>query len=412
VLQAIYDPLRRFTDQVVVEPSYIIFQESGKVYAKNGRTGQIEFSDADVATVIQSAINTLTNGGKIVIKSGYYELLNTIQLHAGISIEGEGITGPYTKKSTLLIMTDPNKDIFYCADNDPNYFLEISNMFIGYPTVSGHPSPGNGTAVNIVGTIKDIHITKVYIGGAPKDGIYITNGWGFVLLDSIVEFCGRYGVYIGTYGTVAKIIGNKINGNGVAGLLNGASYSLFVGNEFDNNNGYGLWIGANDCAIVGNIFASNSRGSIGTYSDLRLDANTHHNVVVGNSFWGDNKAKYNIRISSGAHDNLIVGNTFKDYVTSAIGGTGDPTLQYIHHNIGYITENGGTATFSGDGTTTTFKIAHGLASVPTTYYVEAASADAAGEKYVTADATYLYVIFKTAPPAGTNNVVLRWYAEV
>jgi len=40
------------------------------------------------------------------------------------------------------------------------------------------------------------------------------------------------------------------------------------------------------------------------------------------------------------------------------------------------------------------------------------SADASGDFYVTADATNIYVNYKTAPPAGTDNVVLSWYAEV
>jgi hypothetical protein len=81
-------------------------------------------------------------------------------------------------------------------------------------------------------------------------------------------------------------------------------------------------------------------------------------------------------------------------------------------NVGYVTENGGTATFSGNGSTTTFTIAHGLAGTPKSWRVEAGSSDAKGDKYVTADATNLTVTFATAPPAGTNNVVLVWQAEM
>jgi len=74
--------------------------------------------------------------------------------------------------------------------------------------------------------------------------------------------------------------------------------------------------------------------------------------------------------------------------------------------------NSGIATFSGDGTTTQFSIAHGLSKVPTAYIVTPASADAAGISHVTADASNLYVNYSTAPPAGTNNVKLSWFAQV
>jgi hypothetical protein len=50
------------------ETSYIIFQENGLVHAKNGRTGQIDFSSADASAVIQEAINALPNGGVVFVK--------------------------------------------------------------------------------------------------------------------------------------------------------------------------------------------------------------------------------------------------------------------------------------------------------------------------------------------------------
>jgi len=77
-----------------------------------------------------------------------------------------------------------------------------------------------------------------------------------------------------------------------------------------------------------------------------------------------------------------------------------------------LTRNSGTATFSGDGSTTQFTIAHGLATTPSKYYVTPCSANAGGSFYVTVDSSNLYVNYSTAPPSGTNNVVLCWYAEV
>jgi len=82
------------------------------------------------------------------------------------------------------------------------------------------------------------------------------------------------------------------------------------------------------------------------------------------------------------------------------------------NNLGYVIKNSGTATFSGDGTTIQFSIAHGLVSEPSKVQVTPMTEDAAGDFYVTKDATNIYVNYLSAPPSGSNNVKLSWYAEV
>ncbi|WP_051291318.1 phosphodiester glycosidase family protein [Fictibacillus gelatini] len=76
--------------------------------------------------------------------------------------------------------------------------------------------------------------------------------------------------------------------------------------------------------------------------------------------------------------------------------------------------NIGTLTYNGDGTSTSKTIPHGLGAIPNFFSVVPASvaAGTAGIKYVTADATNLTVYFNAAPAAGTNNVVLKWKAEI
>jgi len=69
VLQPLRDPLRIFTDQVVVPASYIVFKDGGRTYVKNGRTGRIEHSSDDDAEALQYAINTASNQDKIVVIS-------------------------------------------------------------------------------------------------------------------------------------------------------------------------------------------------------------------------------------------------------------------------------------------------------------------------------------------------------
>lgn len=76
--------------------------------------------------------------------------------------------------------------------------------------------------------------------------------------------------------------------------------------------------------------------------------------------------------------------------------------------------NKGTTTYNGDGTATSKTIAHGLSATPSFFNATAASAAAgtAGIKYIIADATNLTIYFNSAPASGTNNVTIKWKAEV
>ena len=107
---------------------------------------------------------------------------------------------------------------------------------------------------------------------------------------------------------------------------------------------------------------------------------------------------------------MIIGNFILLNGVGAIQWNRRDTI--VRHNKGYGTAGGGSASFSGDGTTTQFTIAHGLVSTPTKVLVTPMTADAASDFYVTADDTNIYVNYKSAPPSGTDNLKFSWYAEV
>jgi hypothetical protein len=69
---------------------------------------------------------------------------------------------------------------------------------------------------------------------------------------------------------------------------------------------------------------------------------------------------------------------------------------------------GGTASFSGTGSQSTFTIPHTLGNVPDLVTVEPGSTDAMGNYVVTKDGTNLTVVYATPPPGGTQNVKLEW----
>jgi hypothetical protein len=85
------------TGTITIEPgsfaetaSYVIWTDGTYVYAKNGKTGQIDFSGSYAGTVIQSVINASTSGGKIFIKAGTYSCSPIQILNSGIILQGEG----------------------------------------------------------------------------------------------------------------------------------------------------------------------------------------------------------------------------------------------------------------------------------------------------------------------------------
>jgi hypothetical protein len=71
-------------------------------------------------------------------------------------------------------------------------------------------------------------------------------------------------------------------------------------------------------------------------------------------------------------------------------------------------ENTGKAVASGNGSTTVFNIAHAIGANPTIAMANCASH--VNTYTYTTDSTNIVVTFTTAPPSGTNNVIIYWRA--
>ncbi|MEM2587951.1 MAG: right-handed parallel beta-helix repeat-containing protein [Candidatus Bathyarchaeia archaeon] len=75
-------------DRVVVQPSYIIFKDAGKILAKNGKTGKTDYSGTDASTVIQSALNAISRGVVFICDGDY-----TLSTELLVTGDGKGIMG-------------------------------------------------------------------------------------------------------------------------------------------------------------------------------------------------------------------------------------------------------------------------------------------------------------------------------
>jgi len=80
--------------------------------------------------------------------------------------------------------------------------------------------------------------------------------------------------------------------------------------------------------------------------------------------------------------------------------------------IAKIESDFGTDTQDGDGTMTTFTIAHGLSSAPTWANVQAGSEDASTDFWISdLTASDIEITYAAAPPSGTSNLDWYWEAE-
>ena len=530
LLNAVKPQLLQMPELTQQPYSYIIYTDGTTIYAKNGATGQIDFSGTDASTVIQKAINNMTNGGKLLIKAGLYIISSMIYINKSIIFSGEGYNTilknqDYTNMNAMIDVTAENvtienlqidgnkakiavdssyKNVGISVDASNviirnNYIHDtyldgvagsgISNIIVENNNIwntgktgasfAGHAiyfsyiessiirnnilSPSTGESINILGTYR-----QAYNGHITRNNIIAEN----IIINKPILIVGAIGIIIENnliinspypirlpYSSSSDlseniiIVGNMMVGDGVStnqyvlienvnglsfkdnimyncaggiAVLNGTSIKI-DGNLFYNcslnsyvigtssidaqisnnkiykfkNTGSGIRIYAGDVAVFGNEIIQET---IGSEYGIRISTNS---IQVY-----DNKIKncyYGVYEDSGKDNNIIIRNMLFSCQYPIVKSGANTIVKY---NIGYATEKSGKAVFSGDGTTTQFNIAHGLVSTPSKILITPGSNDAKGTFYATADTTYIYVNYATAPPTGTNNVVLYWYAEV
>jgi hypothetical protein len=463
------------TSTITIEPSsfqteasYIIFIDGNYIKARNGKTGNIDYSGVDAGVIIQNVINALTNGGKIFIKRGEYDIDLEITIAISeISIEGEG------KWATVLKATG-NSSIFHLL-GQPNSF--IYRFSLKSLTLRGtNPSANKGQygikidyAHSLL--VEDVHFSELYDAihvdyqlwdswvrssefspNIERHAFYLhaDADWNINLLYLTDDYIASKGDNIYAYRVMGLLIhgcyfyssnghniysyrqsGLRITGCDFDGatenaieetnyienfqiinsLITGSKKGIVLTNIYDScltnlkiavpQSAIEI-IGGSKAHIIGISASDSAYSPPNTYSAIKIDAD---GIRVIGCLANNPNVLYSIEETSGHSGNEFIGNHVTDnkinYYTAV-----------VKNNIGYRTENGGTATFSGDGTKTEFQIPHYLAKTPKFVVVTAGSTDARGNFYVVYDAYNIFVVYATAPPAGTNNVVLRWYAEV
>jgi len=444
-------------EQPPASASYIVFQKGGQYYAKNGNTGHIEFGPGDASTVIQSAINALTlnrTWQETIMLKGNLGYVHDVEVPSYTRIIGDKakLTLP---SGSSYIFKQPNADITDVTFENIHFISETQYSgngleifyFTGstwrhayYVTVKGCIFENFGDGIHAIAD-ESIFTDNIFRGNGV--GLYFDAGSTDVVTDNYFYVpSNKYALQLTDIATVS-VVGNVFMGtdtSGAAFIKTWTAYMIdIVGNIFSIlPNGYAIWFDpvngtSSGINIEGNTFYSIGVGILTSYQAANYGIRIAGNLMAGNGGppnkfgelfcfgpWGGNKAG-EVHVEG---NELWVSKAFESYgnaytiilKNNNINANSPPTLGtgtlIAKGNIGYVTENSGTATFSGNNSQTQFAIAHGLVGTPKSWRVEAGSADAKGNKYVTADATNLTVTFATAPPSGTNNVVLVWQAEM
>jgi len=394
----------------------------------------------------------------------------------GFTLDGAKIDGHHivycenTKRIKILrnkFINPPSDAFMLTFQAVASYYCEVIGNYFDGSGVTGADAfaglPGHSVvAFNYIkdspwsgitsGVITRTALIGNIIDSPTKSGISVDNGtspsYGAVIIGNIIINPGSTGINLGwskdypvydciiahnyvlapqgsgisvLYGRNVQIIGNRVikpgsNGIAVRGVDNVVIADNVVSDPNDGNH--------TDYRVADGIvvFADQLTG----YPDDRTHFIVKGNIVkderdtpqmlLGISLHLDSNVPSYLRKGLVAY-NVIEGSVEEaiamvDEVYQAKGWSFDKYDITVKHNYGFVTENSGVATFSGDGSTTTFQIPHGLVKAPSKYGVTPLTPDAQAAFTVSVDDTYITITFDTAPPSGTDNLKFGWWAEL
>ena len=249
------------------------------------------------------------------------------------------------------------------------------------------------------------------------------------IVENVIDGAGPYAIYV--YSNVNGVV---VSHNKTMRVLNpteiGARHIVAPGqnniithNEIDGSNDGSLVLGilAGDYSIIANnIIKNTTYNGIEVFSHCRVYGNyisgcqrygihivDHSYSIIYGNFIDDVPADFYGIFEGGTSDYNIIENNDVSQITTGgkIKTVGANTI--VRRNIGYLTENSGTATITAGNTSVT--VNHGLASTPSKVLVTPLS-DPGDRYYVTnITDTSFDIVIATAPSA---DVIFSWYAEV
>jgi len=399
--------------------SYIIFKDGGLIKAKNGRTGQIEFSGSDAATVIQSALNALTNGGTIFLKD-YFSISSPITItnkfvrlvgdkfwRSGLKYQGSGY-GLIIESGRL---TFENLEFYGGVE-----LRKATDTVFRRCHFAGTPGGSGRHNVYVSGSTYSLAFINCLFEYASGDGLHVECSDGY-LNNLLIQHCMFSNIHgwqvniVSSSGHINRgitLMSNWFEATGEeTGLIRTFSVldvfafgNVFAGTLESDSDDFVLLDGTSAVGFTLGAFVANRFWVIG---NCRYSLNlkyTAYLYVAGNLFSGTPTA--NIYVGSASRHPCFIANAFDTIVDDAVAY---PSI-YIK-NPEYVTENSGTATIPAGSTSVT--VNHGLADTPTKVLVTPIG-DPGGRFWVAnITSTSFDIVVATAPVA---DIDFCWQAEV
>ncbi|MFD1647563.1 hypothetical protein [Haloarchaeobius litoreus] len=372
----------------VAAPAFVVHERSGRAHVeRRGKDGTVFSGTADEA--LQYAVDAGSESGigtAIGLAPGTYEVHRTVRLASSTWLAGSGTAANLRAGSGLdddLLRVPPGTD---------------------HARISGVRLEGNrgenasGAAVSVAGYTWRTVLDGLVVRGPAGDGVRFEAGpegeYSFepVLADVDVARCGGDGF---VFGHVGDLFGSNLYAEGCAGngftmaaagstvvhphaydnrgeagvrVLESAIDLDLLGGHFERNRRHGALVKGERIAIRNAFFADNSRDAPDSYSGLVLDG--ARDCLVSESTFvndegGPRPQRHGIVETAASDTNRVTANLFRNHASGAVEKPAQPATSMYRDNVGYTTENGGTAAVGdGDG------IPHGLDETPTQYWVQ------------------------------------------
>jgi len=455
----------------------VIWKDSDGVVYADGDEGVVN-SGTDAQSVIKSAVDDLSSGGKVFISAGDYSISSRIEVTSdNLTIEGAGkdtklriedgadimdaiiratdchnlaIRGIYFDGNVRTNGTRSGHEgclrfrgcmesiiedcVFYdsysseinideSSNNNPHKFNQVVNCVFNDHNGDASIKPSDGQHLLIANNrftkaaaVLCIDCDDVIIVGnhsEPKKGG--TNLSGDAYGDRGYEIFNCNNCVIANNVVVDCRVGDGGEaGKGIS--LNSSSRSIVEGNVVRECEGPGIVLtNSGDNKVEGNTITNVAKSSDANTKDaINCNGSTTNkaNRIVDNAIheFVSTNLRNGIFLDSYQEDSLVKDNYFR-FISSPIEDNG--TNNEIKQNLGYKTEDKGSATASGDGSTTTFSISHSLVKAPNYVSVEASSEDASTDFYISSKiSSEIIITYAQAPASGTDNLSWEWEAEV
>lgn len=259
----------------IQDASYVIWKANNNTFAQNYATGAIDYKGSRDDIVINNAINRLTNGGKILIKEGTYDITSAIVVKDNVEVTGSGF-GTILKASNFGAS---NNGIINLGILDQNNI----NCVLNHLTIDGNKaSCTQSDGIRIYSANSNIH--NLYMIDCGYIGVRFVENSGnpnkVNVSNCIIKDSGSYNIVLS--GNYLKIHNNIISGS-VIGIYGGNKTDNIISNNIIGDmSGPGIYIDALS-AEIRTIIANNK--IYNTFYDAISLYNVSAVTVIGNSIY-------------------------------------------------------------------------------------------------------------------------------